>query len=350
MCSTDGYMAQDDLTKLPGVGESTADSLAEAGYTSYMQIATASLGDLTADASVGDTTARKIISASQDLADVGGFESAADVLKQRSKVGKLKFNIETLDKLLGGGVETQSITEFYGEFGSGKSQVTHQLSVNVQLAEENGGLGGRAVFIDSEDTFRPERIAEMVNGLPEEVRESEFELRGLEGDFDSEEGRELLVQNFLDFIHVAKAFNHGHQMLLVEKSKEIVETYHETDRPVRVMSVDSLMQHFRAEFPGRGKLAERQQKLNSHLHDMVRIAGIYNVAVIVTNQVASNPGQMFGDPTQPIGGHILGHTSNFRIYIRKSKENKRVFRLVDAPNLADGEAIVRITGDGVVTE
>lgn len=343
-------MAQDDLTELPGVGESTADSLIEAGYSSYMEIATASIGDLTAEASVGDTTARKIVKAAQKLADVGGFESASEVLKHRGTIGKLKFNIEALDELLGGGIETQSITEFYGEFGSGKSQVTHQMSVNVQLCAENNGLCGRAVFIDSEDTFRPERIREMVNGLSPEIREAEFEYRGLEGDFDSAEGREMLVEDFLDKIHVAKAFNHQHQMLLVEEAKKIVEEYHETDREVRLLCVDSLMQHFRAEFPGRGKLATRQQKLNAHLHDMVRIAGLYNVSVIVTNQVSANPDQFFGDPTKPIGGHILGHTSNFRIYIRKSKENKRVFRLVDAPNLADGEAIVRITGDGVVPE
>jgi DNA repair protein RadA len=343
-------MAQDDLTKLPGVGEATADKIDEAGYSSYMELATASVGDLEADAGIGDTTARKIVSAAQTLADVGGFESGTDVLKQRAKIGKLQFYIDPMDELLGGGIETQSITEFYGEFGSGKSQVTHQMSVNVQLCEENDGLNGRAVFIDTEDTFRPERIHEMVNGLSPEIREVEFEHRGLEGDFDSAAGRELLVEDFLEKIDVAKAFNHGHQMLLVETAKEIVEEHFETDRPVRLLSVDSLTQHFRAEFQGRGKLAPRQQKLNAHLHDMVRIAGLFNVSVIVTNQVSANPDQFFGDPTQPIGGNILGHTSNFRIYIRKSKENKRVFRLVDAPNLADGEAVCRITGDGVVPE
>ncbi|PSP20159.1 DNA repair and recombination protein RadA, partial [Halobacteriales archaeon QH_10_67_13] len=120
--------------------------------------------------------------------------------------------------------------------------------------------------------------------------------------------------------------------------------------PIRLLCVDSLTAHFRAEYVGRGELAERQQKLNKHLHDIMRVGDLNNTAVIVTNQVASNPDSFFGDPTQPIGGNILGHTSTFRIYLRKSKANKRIVSLEDAPNLADGEAVMRVTDDGIVEE
>ena len=177
-----------------------------------------------------------------------------------------------------------------------------------------------------------------------------MELHGIEGDADDEEALEALVDSMLEEIHVAKAFNTNHQMLLAEKAKDLVEESQGGEFPVRVLAVDSLTAHFRAEYVGRGELAERQQKLNKHLHDLMRIGDLHNVAVIVTNQVAANPDSFFGDPTQPIGGNILGHTSTFRMYLRKSKENKRIVRLVDAPNLADGEAVMRVEGAGLKPE
>ncbi|MFB6308342.1 MAG: DNA repair and recombination protein RadA, partial [Haloarculaceae archaeon] len=161
---------------------------------------------------------------------------------------------------------------------------------------------------------------------------------------------EDLVDAVLDRIHVAKAFNSNHQILLAEKAQELASESQDDEFPVRLLCVDSLTAHFRAEYVGRGELAERQQKLNKHLHDLMRVGDLNNTAVVVTNQVASNPDSFFGDPTQPIGGNILGHTSTFRIYLRKSKGEKRIVRMVDAPNLADGEAVMRVEGDGLVAE
>jgi len=242
----------------------------------------------------------------------------------------------------------------YGEFGSGKSQVTHQLAVNVQLPSEHGGLEGSAIFVDSEDTFRPERIDDMVRGLDDEVIEDTMVLHGVADEDDADAGDDdllvELVEALLDKIHVAKAFNSNHQILLAEKAQEIASDSQDGEFPVRLLCVDSLTAHFRAEYVGRGELAERQQKLNKHLHDLMRVGDLNNTAVIVTNQVAANPDSFFGDPTQPIGGNILGHTSTFRIYLRKSKADKRIVRLVDAPNLADGEAVMRVTNDGLDPE
>ena len=339
-----------DLETLPGVGPATADKLRDAGFESFQSIAVASPGELSNTADVGESTAADVISAARDAADVGGFESGADVLRRREEIGKLTWGVEAVDDLLGGGVETQSITEVYGEFGAGKSQVTHELAVTVQLPEEHGGLEGRAVFVDSEDTFRPERIDDMVRGLSDERIQAAMDQREIEGTPDDKEAMEALVEAFLDKIHVAKAFNSNHQILLAEKASDIASEYDDTDWPVRMVCVDSLTAHFRAEYVGRGELAPRQQKLNKHLHDLARVANLHNAAVVVTNQVQSNPDSFFGDPTKPIGGNILGHKSTFRLYLRKSKGTKRIVRLVDAPNLPDGEAVMRVENGGLMAE
>jgi DNA repair protein RadA len=178
-----------------------------------------------------------------------------------------------------------------------------------------------------------------------------MELHGIEdGSAGNEEDMKALVQSFLDKIHVAKAFNSNHQILLAEKAKEISKEYEDDEFPVRLLCVDSLTAHFRAEYVGRGELANRQQKLNKHLHDIDRVGNLYNAAVVVTNQVQSNPDAFFGDPTKPIGGNILGHKSTFRMYLKKSKGNKRIVKLVDAPNLPDGESVMRVEGAGLKPE
>ncbi|MFC7071992.1 DNA repair and recombination protein RadA [Halovenus rubra] len=347
-------MASQDLEELPGVGPATAEKLQDNGFDDFQGIAVASPGELSNTADIGESSAADIISAARDAADIGGFESGATVLERREKIGKLTWGVEEVDELLGGGVETQSITEVYGEFGAGKSQVTHQLAVNVQLPTEHGGLEGSAIFVDSEDTFRPERIEDMVHGLDDDIIEDTMVLHDVADEDGADAGDDALLdallEAVLDKIHVAKAFNSNHQILLAEKAQEIAGESQDDEFPVRLLCVDSLTAHFRAEYVGRGELAERQQKLNKHLHDLMRVGDLNNTAVIVTNQVAANPDSYFGDPTQPIGGNILGHTSTFRIYLRKSKGDKRIVRLVDAPNLADGESVMRVTGDGLDPE
>ena len=308
---------------LPGVGPATAEKLREAGFNSVESLAVASPAELANTAEIGEATAAKIIAAARKSADVGGFETGDVILERRRHIGKLTTGSKALDDLLGGGVETQSITEMYGEFGSGKTQLAHQLAVNVQLNRELGGLDGSCVLIDTENTFRPERITQMSDGA------------GLEAD--------AILQN----IHVARAYNSNHQILLVETALELAEQLKNSGTPVRLLIVDSLTAHFRAEYVGRGTLADRQQKLNRHLHDLMRFGSLNNAAILVTNQVQAKPDAFFGDPTRPIGGHILGHTATFRLYLRKSKGGKRIARLVDSPNLAEGEAIFSVESEGI---
>jgi DNA repair protein RadA len=312
-------MADMDLEDLPGVGPTTADKLREAGYATIEGIATASFADLAEAAEIGESTAKKMVKAAREMADIGGFKTGKVVLEERKEVRKLMTLVPEFDELLGGGLETKSITEFYGEFGSGKSQIAHQMAVNVQLPEEYGGLSGSCVYIDTENTFRPERITQMVEGLD------------LDLDLPSNE-------EFLEYIHVAKGYTSDHQMLLVDSARELAAELRESEKPIRLFIIDSLTALFRAEYSGRGTLSVRQQKLNKHMYDLAKLAEEHNAVVLVTNQVQSNPAVFFGDPTRPVGGNIVGHASKFRIYLRKSKGGKRVGKLVDAPDLPEGEA------------
>lgn len=317
------------LEDLPGVGPATAEKLRDAGFNSIEAIAVASPADLAATAEVGESTAAKIILAARDAADVGGFETGNKVLERRKLVGKLTTGSNAFNELMGGGIETQSITEFYGEFGCGKTQITHQLAVNVQLPPEHGGLNGSVIMIDTENTFRPERITQMVAGVSSRTGEA----------YDPEE--------FLQNIHVARAYNSNHQILLGESATQLAEEFKDSEKPVRLLIVDSLTAHFRAEYVGRGTLADRQQKLNKHMHELLKFGDLFNAAVVVTNQVMSKPDAFFGDPTRPIGGHIVGHTATFRLYLRKSKGEKRIARLVDSPCLPEGEAVFSVTTEGL---
>ncbi|MCX9086470.1 MAG: DNA repair and recombination protein RadA, partial [Candidatus Methanoperedens sp.] len=298
-------------------------------FGSIEAIAVSSSSELASIAEIGESTAQKIINAARQAADVGGFETGDLVLERRKLVGKLSFGTKAFDDLMGGGVESQAITEFYGEFGSGKTQVGHQMAVNVQLPKEEGGLEGSVIIIDTENTFRPERITQMVMGL------------------SAKHGKEYDPEEFLKNIHVAKAYNSNHQILLVDTASDLALKLRDNGMPVRLLIVDSLTAHFRAEYVGRGTLADRQQKLNKHMHDLMKFASLYNAAIIVTNQVMSKPDAFFGDPTKPIGGHIVGHTATFRLYLRKSKGEKRIARLVDSPNLPEGEAIFSVTTEGL---
>lgn len=311
-------MTGNTIEELPGVGPATAEKLRDAGYSDLMAIAVESPKVLAELVEIGESTATKIIASAKQMADVGGFETGDIILERRKGINRLSSGSKAFDDLMGGGLESQSIIEFFGEFGSGKTQICFQLAVNATRPVEEGGLNGDVFIIDTENTFRPERIVQMSVAL----------------DLDPEE--------VLKKIHVARAFNSHHQMLLVEKANELA---HEMN--VKLLIVDSLTAHFRAEYVGRGSLAERQQNLNKHMHDLLRFADLHNAVIAVTNQVSSKPDAFFGDPTRPIGGHIVGHAATYRLYLRKSKGGKRIARLIDSPNLPEAEAVITVSEEGV---
>jgi DNA repair protein RadA len=306
------------IEDLPGVGPATAEKLREAGFEELLAIAVMSPMELAEQAELGEAVSSKIIQAAKKLANIGGFISGNALLDRRKTVQKLTSGTSAMDELLGGGFETQSICEVFGEFGSGKTQIGHQLAVNTILPISQGGLNGEVFYIDTEDTFRPERIAQMAEAV------------GMD------------PQDALDRIHVARAYNSAHQMLLVDEIKRMAKSI-----DVKLVIVDSLTSHFRAEYVGRGMLASRQQKLNKHLKELKQLSDVQNALILVTNQVMSNPAALWGDPTKAIGGHIVGHASTFRLYLRKSKGGRRIARLIDSPNLPEGEAVFTVTAEGL---
>jgi len=312
-------MSKKTLEDIPGVGPAIAEKLSDAGYKDLMSIAVASPSVLAEKCELGEKKALDIVEGAKLIAEVGGFETGEEILERRKTINKLTTGSKSFDELMGGGLESQAIVEFYGEFGSSKTQVCFQLAVNATLPLERGGLDSDIIMIDTENTFRPERIVQMATHLGVDPVET------------------------LKRIHVARAYNSQHQILLVDKAMQLAK-----EKKVRLLIVDSLTSHFRAEYIGRGALAERQQILNRHMHDLLDFATLNNAVIAVTNQVSAKPDAFFGDPNRPIGGHIVGHTATFRLYLRKGKAGKRVARLVDSPNLPEGEAVFAVTENGIV--
>lgn len=304
---------------LPGVGPATIEKLSNGGFNDLLSISVATPGELVGVAEISETTAKKVIAIARANLEMD-FESGEEIMEKRNKVFKISTGSANVDGLFEGGIETGAITECYGQYGSGKSQIAHVMAVQCQLPREKGGADGVAIFIDSENTFRPERIIQIAKGT----------------DLDPDE----VLKN----VKVARALTSDHQMLLAEKIEDLIK---KEGLNVKMIIVDSLTAHFRAEFIGRGTLSERQQKLNKHMHTLMRLADKYNLAVYVTNQVMSKPDMFFGDPTEAIGGHIVAHNSTFRVYLRRGKKNSRVAKLVDSPNLPEGEAAFMVTESGL---
>ncbi len=295
-----------ELHDLEGIGPSTEKKLKDAGIESVLDLAVA-LPDEVADKIGGakENASAMIFVAQKALMESGlidkEFVPAIENYEKRKSMIRCTTGSKNLDSLLIGGIETQAITEFWGDFGSGKSQLCHTLCVTAQLPIEKGGFGGNVIFIDTESTFRPERIYQIA------------EARGLDP-----------IQVLKNVI-ICRVYNSSHLELAVKRLGKYIEQYN-----VKLVIVDSIISLHRAEFVGRGTLAERQQKLNGLVHRLLRMAEIYNVAVAVTNQVQAQPDTFFGDPTKPAGGHILGHACTYRVYLKKAGQ-ERIATIIDSP-------------------
>ncbi|MEM0097970.1 MAG: DNA repair and recombination protein RadA [Conexivisphaerales archaeon] len=314
----------DDLSidNIAGIGPVTKQKLHDGGILNIMDLATRNISDI-ADLIGGDSEKASdfITKARSYLMEKGvlskDFMSATELYKIRKSIERISTGARNLDGLFEGGIETGAITEFYGEFGSGKTQICHTMSVVVQMPKDKGGLDGSTIYIDTENTFRPERIAQIA------------------------ENRGLDPLKVMERIIVARAYNSSHQELLLKAIGKYIE-----NEGVRLVIVDSVTSHYRSDFPGRGTLAERQQRLNGFMHQLLRTAEMYNIAVVVTNQVQSSPDSFFGDPTKPVGGHVVAHMSTYRVYLRKSGK-ARVARMVDSPYMAEREVVFIVSEKGI---
>jgi len=306
------------VKKLPGVGEATLNKLIKAGFNSLESIAYTPPKIIKDESGLGDKTIEKLVKASMEQLGLG-FKSAEAVWEHRKNISRVTTGSQELDDVLHGGVETGSVIEFFGEYRTGKTQIMHQLCVNVQLPKEKGGLEGRALYIDTEGTFRPERIIQMSEGL------------------------DLDYKEVLKNIVYGRAYNSDHQILLIKEANSLIK-----EKNIKLIVIDSLIGHFRSEYIGRGTLATRQQTINAHLHDLLRLCDIYpDLAVVLTNQVQSKPDTFYGNPLRATGGNIVAHGSTIRIYLRKGKGEQRIAKVVDAPHLPEGEAVFSILESGI---
>ena len=297
-----------DMNKLKAAGLFTVQSLAYATSKQLLDIK-----------GISEAKMKKMKNAAQLLIPMS-FTTATEYSLQRKQLIKVGTGCKELDTILQGGIETGSITELYGEFRTGKSQMCHQLCVMCQLPVEQGGAEGKAMFIDTEGTFRPERL---------EAIAARYGLRGAD---------------VLDNVAYARAYNSEHQMELLSHAAAMM-----AEARYALLVVDSAMALYRTDFSGRGELAERQQKLAKFLRALTRLAEVFGIAVVITNQVTANPdGSMFSrDSQKPIGGNIMAHASTTRLKFRKGRGEQRVVKIIDSPHLPEADAVFAITEQGV---
>lgn len=320
MTAEDSISGKLALSNIDEIGPATEKRLKEAGFRSIRDLLVrgpVDIADATGmemDESVNICNKARVM-----LEDLGvidkSFVTATSLYNKRRE--RISTGSKSFDDLLGGGIETKALTEIYGEFGTGKTQLCHTICIMVQQDRQTGGLGAKAIYIDTENTFRPERIVSIAQAR----------------DFDPNKALENVI--------VAKAYNSAHQELIIEEAGSVIE-----DNGVKLIIVDSAVAHYRAEFLGRASLSERQQRLNKFMHMLIRIADTYEVAVVVTNQVQASPEAYFGDSVRPTGGNVVAHTSTYRLYLKRSGKN-RIARMVDSPYHAEREVLFTLSERGV---
>ncbi|XP_046549994.1 meiotic recombination protein DMC1/LIM15 homolog [Haliotis rubra] len=314
-----------DIDQLQNHGINVADikKLKQAGICTIKGVQMTTRKKLCTIKGISEAKMEKIKEASAKLVDPG-FLTALQYADKRKQVFKVSTGSQELDKLLGGGVESMAITEAFGEFRTGKTQISHTLCVTSQLPGANGYCGGKVVFIDTENTFRPDRLRDIADRF------------------------NLDQSAVLDNVLYARAYTSEHQYELLDF---VAAKFYEEPGVFKLLIVDSIMALFRVDFSGRGELADRQQKLAQLLSRLQKIAEEYNVAVFVTNQMTSDPGagmSFQADPKKPIGGHILAHASTVRISLRKGRAENRIAKIYDSPDLPENEATFAISGGGII--
>ncbi|KAK9316097.1 Rad51-domain-containing protein [Lipomyces starkeyi] len=312
-----------DVDELQNLGINAADiqKLRAAGIYAISTVLSTTRRNLLKVKGLSEVKVDKIKEAAGKLINVG-FISATEQAHNRRRVIAISTGSKQLDSVLGGGIKTMSITEVFGEYRCGKTQLAHTLCVTTQLPKDMGGAEGKVTYIDTEGTFRPERLRDIAERF------------GVDAD------------QVCDNISYARALNSEHQMELIEK---LGSTF--ADGSYRLLIVDSIMAQFRVDYCGRGELNERQQKLNQMLGRLNRLAEEYNVAVFMTNQVQSDPGAsaLFAaaDGRKPVGGHVLAHASATRVLLRKGRGEERVAKLQDSPDMPEREATYCIGEGGI---
>ena len=307
----------DDLAKLEGVGPSTLSKLRAAGITTIEALSVTPVKELIDRLKIQEETAYRLIEQARKIMNYG-FMKASELLEMRKNIERCTTGSKNVDKILGGGIETQAMTELIGDYGVGKTQLCMTLAVVAQLPPEQGGFGSNVIYMDTEGTFSPERVHQIASK------------RGLDG------------KKILDGVVVARAYTSDHQRFLIDCLFRKVP-----EEKAKLVIVDSIISHFRGEYIGREDLSMRQQVLNQYLHKLLRLAEAYNIAVVVTNQVQANPVVFYGSPERPAGGHVMAHACTHRVHIKRGKGGTRVAKVIDSPYLPEAKASFIITAKGI---
>lgn len=250
-----------------GITAGDIKKLEEAGYHTVESVAYTPKKNLITIKGISEAKADKILQEASKLV-VMGFKSATEIHQIRSNIVCITTGSTELDRLLGGGIETGSITEIFGEFRTGKTQLCHTLAVNCQLPIDMGGAEGKCLYIDTEGTFRPERVICVA------------------------ERYKTAGDSVLDNVACARAYNTDHQtQLLIQASAMMTESRY------ALLIVDSATSLYRTDYSGRGELAARQSHLARFLRMLLRMADEHGIAVVITNQVVAQvdgAASMFG--------------------------------------------------------
>ena len=309
---------------LEGLGDVTAKALENAGIKYVMDLVVRDSVELAELTSLTRVACDKIVQQARDICKENNvlknsFMNANELLDYRSRhLLRFSTSCPEMDRWLKGGIETEGVTEFFGEFGSGKTQMCHTLAVSVQRPVEEGGLNGEVIWIDTENTFRPRRIIQIAMGKGYAKTEAE-------------------AKRFLDRITIARAYTSAHQEKILQYlSSHLTEDLagkQASDPKPRLLIVDSVGALFRNEYSGRAHLADRQQRLGKFMRLLTRVAETWKLATVITNQVVSNPdGGIFGAPDKPMGGNAVGHVSMYRIRMGKGAKNKAILTMIDSPS------------------
>ena len=306
-----------------GVNMSEIKKLKDVGLMTIGQVMQQSMRFLVDIKGLTEARIEKIKDACRKLLPNTNFRTGLEVRTRQKSVIRISTGSESFNSILGGGIETGQITEVFGEFRTGKTQLAHTLCVTTQLAFENGGGQGKIIYIDTEGNFRPQRIEQI------------SERYGLDPDMTLE-----------NIIH-CRVFSHDEQMDIVRPIAGLLAD--ENQGPYRVLIIDSIISLFRVEFSGRGELSERQQKLGIHLSHLEKLAEEFNIVVLILNQCQADPGalSMFGPVIKPVGGHVLAHASTTRVFLKKGKGEQRIAKIYDSPLMPEAEATFSITPGGI---
>jgi DNA repair protein RadA len=310
-----------DIDALKDIGPATKTCLREAGFRSIKDLVIRGPIDIAEATGITIEKCTLLCNRAREILEDNGvfdkpFITANQIYEKRKSEYRIATGSKNLDGLLGGGIETRAITELYGEYGTGKTQICLTLCVTVQQNESEDNLC-RALYVDTENTFRPERIASIASA------------------------RNIDPIRALENIIVAKAYNSSHQEVIIQESPNIINLNN-----IKIMIVDSIVSHYRAEFLGRSFLSERQQRINRLLHILLRIAETCKVAVVITNQIQSSPDAIFGDPHKATGGNVMAHASTYRLYLKKAGKN-RIARMVDSPYHSEREILFTLNEQGI---